>query len=83
MRSMGAKRYIAELIREADRYELIADRLLGLNNKPTNWLDLWTGCRMRAWENRMRAETFAKQNRACFNRIVRKHIRGQVGCNAS
>jgi hypothetical protein len=75
MRSIRTQRYIAELMREADRYELIADRLIGLTNKPSNWLDLWTGCRMRAWDSRMRAEIFARQNKACFNRIVKRHIR--------
>jgi hypothetical protein len=82
MRSLGSKKYIAELMREADRYELIADRLMGLQNKPTNWLDLWTGCRLKAWENRVRAENFAKLNKACFARLVRKHIREEV-CDAS
>ncbi len=75
MRSIGAKRYITELIREADRYELTADRLLGLSNKPSNWLDLWVGCRMRAWDNRMRAEVFARQNKASFHFLVRRHLR--------
>ena len=76
MRSIRTQRYIVELIRKADRYELIADRLVGLTNKPSNWLDLWTGCRMRAWESRMRAEAFARQNKVCFHRLVRRHIRG-------
>jgi hypothetical protein len=77
MRSIAAKRYITELIREADRYELIADRLQGLSNKPSNWLDLWTGCRMRAWDNRMRAEVFARHNKISFHFLVRRHIRGE------
>jgi hypothetical protein len=53
--------------------------LVGLSNKPSNWLDLWTGWRMRAWDSRMRAEVIARQNKVRFHFLVRRHIqRGGV-----
>jgi hypothetical protein len=83
MKDGGMKRYIAELVREGDRYELIADRLLGPRNKPSNWLDLWIGCRTRAWDSRMRAQVMAQHNRLSFNLLVRRHVKTTGGHDAS
>jgi len=72
--SRGIDRYIDELMNEADRYESIARQLFKMKNKPSKWLDLWIGCRKRAWDSRMRAEEMAIDVTGGFNAVVRRHI---------